>query len=322
VTGATGFVGGHLARTLVSRGCRVRVLARSPERAAELRFVGIEVSEGDLRDRESLERAVAGVGLVYHLAAVFRETGIPAPQYSAINVDGVRSLIEAAGARGVGRVVHCSTVDVHGDLTETPANEDFPLRPGDIYQVTKLEGEQAAAEAARRVGVELVVARPSSIYGPGDRRLLRVFRGVVRRRWVTLGRGRVTCHLTYVDDLVEGLRLCGEVPGAAGHTYILAGPEVSTLNDLVRLIAREAGVRAPWLHLPVWPFLLACAAWGALSGPLRVEPPVWRARMDFHTKSRSFDIARARAGLGYNPQVGLREGVRRCLEWYKGRDWL
>jgi nucleoside-diphosphate-sugar epimerase len=88
----------------------------------------------------------------------------------------------------------------------------------------------------------------------------------------------------------------------------------------VRLVAREAGVRPPWLHLPAWPVRLAGAARDAASRALAMEPA--RARVDFHTRSRSFDTSRARNELGYNPRVGLREGVRRCLEWYKGRDWL
>jgi nucleoside-diphosphate-sugar epimerase len=322
VTGAAGFVGGHLARTLVSRGSRVRALARVPERAAELRLIGIEVLQGDLQDRQSLDRAAAGVGIVYHLAGISRQIAVPASQYSVVNVEGVRSLIEAAGRAGVRRVVHCSAADVHGDAAQRPVNEDSPLERGNPYQASKLDGERVAGETARRRGLELVIARPSNVYGPGDRGLLRVFRAVARRRWITLGLGRISCHLTYVDDLVEGLRLCGDVPGASGRTYILAGPEVTSLDEFVRLIAREAGVRPPWLHLPVWPVRLAGAAWDWASLALRVEPAPWRARVDFHTRSRSFDTSRARLELGYDPRVGLREGVRRCLEWYKGRDWL
>jgi len=296
----------------------VRALARVPERAAELRLIGIEVRQGDLRDRESLGRAVAGAGVVYHLAGMTRPAGVPASEYAAVNVEGVRSLVEAAGAAGVRRVVHCSTADVHGCVAQAPANEDSPLQPRDACAASKLEGEQASREAAERAGVELVIARPSRVYGPGDRRLLGVFRAIARRRWVTLGPGRTSCHLTYVDDLVSGLRLCGDVSGAAGRVYLLAGPEITTLDKFVRLVAREAGVRSPWLHVPVWSFRLAAAA----SDAFRAEPGLWRARLDFHTRSRSFDTSRARVELGYDPRVGLREGVRRCLEWYRGRDWL
>ena len=170
--------------------------------------------------------------------------------------------------------------------------------------------------------IELTIARPSGIYGPGDRRLLKLFRGVVRRRFVTLGSGEIFYHLTYIDDLVAGFRLCGETPKAAGRTYILAGEEVTTLNEVTRLIAEEAGVPPPRLRLPVWPFWLAGAACEAVCAPLRFPPPLYRRRVDFFTKSRAFDIARAKNELGYAPAVGLREGIRRTLAWYREHGWI
>jgi nucleoside-diphosphate-sugar epimerase len=137
-----------------------------------------------------------------------------------------------------------------------------------------------------------------------------------------LGNGEIYYHLTYIDDLVEGFRLCGEHPAAANRTYILAGGEVTTLNALVKLIAEVAGVRPPTLHLPVWPFWIAGAVCEAVCRPLGIEPPLYRRRVDFFTKSRAFDIARARREIGYAPRVPLREGIRRTLGWYREHGWL
>lgn len=322
VTGATGFTGGHLARALRARGDDVRALVRDPARATELSKLGVELVTGDLRDGGAVGAAARGVEVVYHIAAIYRQAGLRDEEYRAINGHAVRGVIEAAARGGARRVVHCSTVGVHGDIEQPPANEDAPLRPGDVYQVTKLEGERIAAEAAAQSGIELVVARPTGIYGPGDRRLLKLFRGVARRRFVILGSGRIFYHLTHIDDLIQGFRLCAEVPQAAGRTYILAGPEVTTLNELVGVIAEEAHVPPPRLHLPVWPFWLAGAACEALCAPLRIEPPLYRRRVDFFTKSRAFDIGRAVKELGYAPAVKLRDGVRRTLAWYRNAGWL
>jgi nucleoside-diphosphate-sugar epimerase len=112
------------------------------------------------------------------------------------------------------------------------------------------------------------------------------------------------------------------VPAAAGRTYILAGGEVTTLDELIGLIAEEAHVPRPRLRLPVWPFWMAGAACEALCAPLGIEPPIYRRRVDFFTKSRAFDISRARAELGYAPQVALRDGIRRTLEWYRKAGWV
>jgi nucleoside-diphosphate-sugar epimerase len=322
VTGATGFTGGHLASSLAARGYQVRALVRDIARASGLRQAGIELVPGDLKDDSDIKRAVGGVDVVYHVAALYRQAGLPESEYRAVNVRAVRALIEAAAASGVRRVVHCSTVGVHGDIERPPANEDAPLRPGDIYQVTKAEGERVAQEAAAKTGIELVIVRPTGIYGPQDRRLLKLFRGVARRRFIILGTGRVFYHLTYIDDLVEGFRLCGETAAARGRTYILAGAEVTTLNELVALIGHEAGVRPLNVHLPVWPVWAAGAVCEALCKPLGIQPPLYRRRVDFFTKSRAFDISRARRELGYDPKVSLPEGIRKTLTWYKEHGWL
>ncbi len=321
VTGATGFTGGHLARALMARGHRVRALVRDPERASTLGTAGIELTLGDLREPRALDRAMAGVDVVYHIAAVYREAGISRETYQAVNADAPRAIVEAAARARVKRVVHCSTVGVHGDVDHPPANEEAPFKPGDVYQATKLEGERLAREAGQRLGIGVTVARPTGIYGPGDRRLLKLFRAVTRRLPI-LGSGEIYYHLTYIDDLVEGFRLCGEHPGAAGRTYILAGGEVTTLNELIGIIAEVAGVRPPRIHLPVWPFWVAGAICEAICVPMGIEPPIYRRRVDFYTKSRAFDMTRARMEIGYAPQVGLREGVARTLNWYREHRWL
>jgi nucleoside-diphosphate-sugar epimerase len=290
--------------------------------ASALKEAGVSMVTGDLRDRDALAAATDGVEVVYHIAAMYRQAGLGDEVYRAVNATAVADVVEAAARAGVRRVVHCSTVGVHGDVEHPPANEDAPLKPGDIYQVTKLEGERLARDTGSRLGVEVTIVRPTGIYGPGDRRLLKLFRGVARRRWVTLGDGKIYYHLTFIDDLVDGFRLCGTHPAAANRTYILAGGEVTTLNDLVGLVADVAGVATPTRHLPVWPFWVAGAACEVICAPFGIEPPIFRRRVDFFTKSRAFDITRARTEIGFAPRVGLREGTRRTLEWYRAEGWL
>jgi nucleoside-diphosphate-sugar epimerase len=322
VTGATGFTGGHLARRLRERGDQVRVLVRDAAKRAGLVAEGFDVAVGDLTELSSVAAACDGVEVAYNIAALYRTAGLPDATYRAANATGVADLIRAAGAAGARRVVQCSTVGVHGDIEHPPANEDAPLWPGDIYQRTKLEGEGLARDAAEAAGVELVIARPTGIYGPGDRRLLKLFGGVARGRFVLLGDGRIFYHLTYVDDLCDGFRLCATVPGAAGRTYILAGGEVTTLRELITITADVAGVTPRGLRLPVWPVWLAGAACEAVCAPFGIAPPLYRRRVDFFTKSRAFDISRAKAELGYAPAVGLRDGIGRTLEWYRAQRWI
>lgn len=322
VTGATGFTGAHLARHLLAAGDDVRVLVRDAARLPEDLVARVEIVEGDITDGDDRRTAVAGVQVVYNIAALYREAGLPTTAYRAVNALAVGGLIEEAAAAGVARVVHCSTVGVHGDIEHPPAGEDAPIAPGDVYQETKVEGERIARETAARTGMDVVIARPTGIYGPGDRRLFKMFGQIARGRFVMLGPGRNYYHLTYVTDLCEGFRLCGTVPAAAGRTYILGGGEVTTLAEVVRLTGEIAGRSTGPVRIPLWPVWLAGAACEIICAPFGLEPPIYRRRVDFFRKSRAFDISRARAELGYAPEVGLREGIGRTLEWYREHGWI
>jgi nucleoside-diphosphate-sugar epimerase len=326
ITGATGFTGGHLAQHLASRGDDVRALvrARSRERfnRSPLPGQGVTAADGDLMDTASVRRAVEGVDVVYHVAATYREAGQPDSAYRAINVEGTRNVLEASRAAAVKRVVHCSTGGVHGHIANPPANEDAPFNPGDVYQETKLAAEKLAREFGAANNLDVVVARPIGIYGPGDKRFLTLFRGLARGRFPLIGDGKPFYHLTFIKDLVEGFRLCGTVPAATGRTYILAGPRYTTLEQLVQLVAKELNVTPPRVHLPVWPFWTAGLLCEMVCVPLRIEPPIFRRRVDFYTKSRAFDTTRARTELGFAPQVDLEEGIKRTADWYRNEGLL
>jgi nucleoside-diphosphate-sugar epimerase len=252
---------------------------------------------------------------------VYRQAGLADGVYRQVNAVAVGQLIDAAARAGVRRVVHCSTVGVHGDIEHPPAGEDAPLRPGDVYQVSKVEGESIARDTAARTGVELVIARPSGIYGPGDRRLLKLFRGVARRRFVVLGDGRIFYHLTYIDDLVEGFRLCGELPRAAGRTYILAGAEVPTLNDLSRSSRRKPASRRRRCTCRSgrsgWPARPAKRSARRSASSRRSTAAAWTS-----SPRAAPSTSPARAPNSATPCVSLRDGIRRTLAWYKQQGWL
>ena len=326
VTGATGFTGGHLAAMLASRGDEVRALVRPRSRSkfdrSGLPSKGVTAVEGDLADAGAVRRAAEGVDVVYHIAATYREAGQPNSAYRAINVQGTANVLEAARAGGARRMVHCSTGGVHGHIANPPANEDAPFNPGDVYQETKLEAERAARAFGDRTGFDVVVARPIGIYGPGDTRFLRMFRGLARGNFPMIGNGTAFYHLTFIDDLVEGFRLCGTAPAAKGRTYLLAGPRYTTLEQLVAMVAKELKVEPPKIHWPVWPFWTAGLLCEMVCVPLRIEPPIFRRRVDFYTKSRAFDTTRAQTELGFRATVDLAEGITRTADWYRREGLL
>lgn len=323
VTGATGFTGSTLARRLIEDGHDVRALCRPGSQIDPLVEEGVEIIEGDITDRGSVAQAVRGVEKVYHIAACFRTAGHDDQYYRAVNRDGTSHVLQAARRYGCERVIHCSTGGVHGHIEPeiAPADETTRFNPGDIYQVTKLEGELLAKEAIGS-GQPVTIFRPAGIYGPGDLRLLKLFQAIRKRWFVLFGKGDVNFGLVYIDDLVDGIILCGDRAEALGETFILSGPESMPLREMVHTIAAILEVDPPRWRFPVSPLLVAAALCEAICVPLGIEPPLHRRRAHVFVKNREFTHAKATRLLDYRPGVGAEEGLRRTAAWYLKKGLL
>lgn len=289
VTGATGFMGGALTRRLVTQGARVTAFVRSLERAAHLQRLGVECVAVDIGDRDSVANAFKPFDRVFHIAALYRSEDADVGQFARINVDATRHLVEASREHGVGRFIHCSTVGVQGGIDAPPADENYRFHPEDHYQQTKLEGELVAREFMAK-GLPGAAVRPAGIYGPGDTRFLKLFKGINRGWFVMIGTGTTLYHFTYIDDLIDGFLVLGEP--------------------------------RPGLRIPAWPVEAAAVVCAARCRPLRINPPLYPRRLEFFTLDRSFTIAKARTRLGYEPRVSLREGFARTAEWRRQQGLL
>jgi dihydroflavonol-4-reductase len=320
VTGGTGYTGGRLIERLRDRGHHVSALFRPSSRRPAVPDVAWV--EGDLAAPDALARLVEGADAVVHAAAVYRTAGHPDSYYRDVNVGGTERLLEAAARAGVGRVVHTSTVGVHGHVRHPPADESAPFEPGDIYQETKAEAEVLALRFHRDRGLPVVVVRPGAIYGPGETRLLKLFRAIARGRYAIVGSGRPHYHLVCIDDLLDGYERALSHPAAPGEAFIMAGPRSLSQADLAATIARHTGGRILPFRIPAAPIQVAGDLCEALCVPFEIEPPLHRRRVDFWTKNRSFSIDKARRLLGYEPRVDVDEGVARTAAWYKQAGWL
>jgi len=321
LTGATGYTGGHLLRALRERGHDVAALARAGS-APALAGSGARVVEGDLGDRVAIAAFLEGAEAVVHVAAVYRTAGHPDSYYRDVNVGGTERLLEEAARRGVRRFVHTSTVGVHGDVAQPPADETAPFHPGDIYQQTKAEADTLALDFHRKRGVPVAVVRPGAIYGPRETRLLKLFRAIARGRYAIVGDGRACYHPVYIDDLVQGYLLALARDEAVGEAFIIAGARYLTQAELAAMIARHTGGRVLPFRIPAAPLQWAGAVCEALCVPFGIDPPLHRRRVDFWVKNRAFSIAKARRLLGYEPRVDLDEGVARTVTSYREAGWL
>ena len=251
VTGGAGFVGSHLVRRLLSRGHTVTSLDRSAGLFdEELRTSGAVMLTGSVTDKADVDRAMAGQEVVYHLASPFGDILESDAGYWAIEVDGTRHVLESARRHRVNRVVHCSTQGVHGIIREPMGDEDSPVAPRDYYCYSKAEGENIVTEFLAE-GMDVVIVRPTSVYGPGDTRgWLTLFRMAAKGWFLMIGDGRTYNHPVYVENLVDLFELVALAPNARGRTYLAADQEPVTLTQLVRSVGTAVGVRVRILRFP------------------------------------------------------------------------
>lgn len=324
ITGATGFIGSRLALRCQGEGMQVLALGRrhSPieeENAQELEARGVEFREIPVEDEAGLAAAMAGVDLVFHLAAAQHEANVPDAYFRAINVEGTRNVFEAAARAGVSRVVHGSTIGVYGWRPGECVHEGSRLEPDNIYGITKLEGEQVVRSFDGRV--PFVIVRISEAYGPGDRRLLKLFKGAERGLSLQIGDGQNLHHLVYIDDLLSGLLLAARSAEAQGCTFVLAGREPVTSRAMLEAVLRSLDRPLRILRVPLGLLLLTATLLEGTLRPLGVQPPLHRRRMDFFRKSFRFGLEEA-GRLGYQPRTELEEGMRATARWYLERGLI
>jgi len=323
VTGGLGFTGAALVNRLLARGDSVSVLDKNPGLIrSELEAAGAEVTLGSVTDREAVARCSAGAEVVIHVAAAFRETGAPDALYYQVNVDGTQVVLEEAIRAGARKFVYCSTQGVHGNIDDPPGDENSPIAPEDYYQETKYLGENVVRENAGDA-IEYTIIRPTAIYGPGDpERFLMIFRRVNKGRFLMFGSGETYYHPVYIDNLVDAFELAMAPGAGAGEAYIIADEEYLPIRTLVQKVGTALGVKVSIPTLPITPLIVAGHICKKICKPFGINPPIFPRRVDWFRQVRAFKIDKARNELGYEPRVGIDEGLRLTGEWYKREGYL
>ena len=323
VTGGTGFTGAALVQRLLDDGHDVTVLDKQTGLIAEqLERNGARLVYGSVTDRDVVKRCVAGAEVVHHLAAAFREVGVPDSVYHDVNVVGTRVVVEEAIAAGARKLVYCSTQGVHGHIDSAPGDERSPIAPADYYQRTKYEGELEVERIAPGK-IEFTTLRPTAIYGPGDPgRFVMIYRRAKKGVFPMFGSGRTFYHPVYIDNLVDAFVLAAEPGAGDGNAYIIGDAEYFPINELVERVGRSIGVTVKVPHYPILPLIVAGHVCEKLCKPLGIHPPIFPRRVDWFRQVRAFRIDKAMNDLGYQPRIGIDEGLRRTGEWYQQNGYL
>lgn len=325
VTGGTGFIGSRLALQALAQGHGLVVAGQlnteaERVRAQELTAAGIAIQQGPLQDLEFARRIATGCQAVIHLAAAQHEANVPDDYFYDVNVKGTRTLLEASRLSGVKRFVYGSTIGVYGEYSGQPIDENTPPHPLNVYGSSKLRAEEEVASF--RDAFETSIVRISETYGPGDFRLLKLFRALDRGRFFIIGSGLNRRQAIHVADLTRGLLLAAESSAAVGETFVMAGQEIMTTREMVQQVAQALGRPAPRLRAPMWPFLAAAVVMERTLKPLGVQPPLHRRRLDFFRKSFIFSSTKARTLLDFAPRVPFASGAVETAAWYREKGYL
>jgi dihydroflavonol-4-reductase len=324
LTGATGFVGAAVARALLARGHRLRVLVRRGSDRRNLAGLEVETVQGDLADPPSLAAAAAGCRYVVHVAADYR-IWVPDPDAMLrANVAGTEALMRAALAAGAERIVHCSSVAALGLSADgTPADEDTPVDEASIvgiYKLSKYRAERAVLRMVRDDGLPAVIVNPAAPVGPRD-----IKPTPTGRMIADAAAGRMPAYVdtglcvVHVDDVAQGHVLALE-RGRVGERYILGGENL-LLRDLLALVAAEAGRARPRVRLPrelLWPIAIGFEAAARIGG---ITPLVTRDHLRMARKKMFFSSAKATRELGYAPRPAC-DAVRDAVAWFRAQGRL
>lgn len=318
ITGATGFVGSHVADRVHARGITVRTLARPTADLTHLKSLGAEIITGDLNDPVAIAKAVEGVDVVIHAAAKVGDWG-PVDDYRKVNVEGLRLLLEAVKGKPIRRFVHVSSLGVYEARHHHGTDEGEPLPANHIdgYTQSKVESEKLALDYLRQFQLPITILRPGFVYGPRDRSVLpRLIARLKERSIVYIARGRYALNTTYVGNIADACLLAVDNDRAVGEIFNITDGEFVTKRRFFETVADGLGLPRPKMSVPLW-LARRLAAWRerVFRRKNKPNPPrITQATLKFAGLNLDFSIAKARSILNYEPKVLFDEGMANALK--------
>lgn len=324
ITGASGFIGKKLVPVLMAEGHEISVLCRNKEKAQKVLPDECKIVIGDITDRESLKGCCDGIDMVYQLVGL---SGNELPsdyqfaRFRKVNVEGVRNIVEVAQKAGVKRFVQVSSIAAMGIVKEMPISGASKCEPYLPYQVSKREGELLILDKVKNEGFPAIIIRPAKVYGVGGEDSYQSIINMCKKGvFPKIGLKDTMVSHCYVDDLITTLSLL-TTKGKIGETYICATEEHIGFYESVRLVARLMGKKVMMIPMPR--FVMASIAYciECVLGLLKKRSPVTRRNVIAATTDRIYDFTANKRDIGFVSNVSMEEGIRRCVEYNKGKIW-
>lgn len=308
VTGATGFIGKNLVKALVRKKHKITCLVRKTSKKRDIDFLKnlkVKLVYGNINNKESIKDILKDVNVVYHLAGLLGNPKVLSKEYFDVHVKGTKNLIESCKNQ---KFIYCSSAGVLGPIKK--GKEEDKLNPANIYEKTKAEAEKIIKSYNN-----FVILRPEFVYGPYDMHVLRLFRSIKEKEFRVISNGKSKLHPTYIDDLVYCLIKCLD-KNIKNKTFLIAGDKEISVQDFAKLIAKELNVRLNKIKIPLIAAKSYVFFFEFLFKKLNIDPILTKSRLEFFTKTRSFNTGKARKTLKFKP-ISLEKGIKVTMDWYK-----
>lgn len=329
ITGAAGFIGSHLVDFLLEDrepANRLRLLITENDSTEFLPVKNLDIIRGDIRNKGLVKRAMEGVTIVYHLAALSGFGGNTYKDYKEVNVDGTQNLLNVCRGKDIQKFVFFSTVAVYGlppwvgEIVNW--DENRPKAPTEMYGKSKFESEKKILQAAAKYKLPYVIIRPASVYGPRDKgQLYGLYKAIKNHYFIKIGNGKNLMHFVYVKDLVKAARQA-QLTNRREADYIIVSDMPTPFNDVVKYVAASINQTVPNFYIPKDIGLVLSKIMNIFGNIIGIKSPLFPTRVKVMTTSYSYDINKARMEIGYNPQISFRKGALLTGKWYLKNRWL
>jgi dihydroflavonol-4-reductase len=316
VTGAGGFIGYNLANYFADLGHEVKGIdlhfPSEPFDDKAPRFIPVE---GDFRNWELIKESINGTNIVFHLASAHLQISLKESEYWDINVHSLQPLLKICQDAGVDRFIHTSSVGIYGNLKKWPADEESECKPQSIYGETKIAGEEEVLKYYKENKFPVVIIRPAWVFGPGCPRTLKIYRTLLKKQFIMIGKGENLRHPIYITDMLDAFRLAMQKDDAVGETFVIGGEKAITTNELVDGFSSALGTPGPVIRIPYSLGKMMAVTSEKLFGIIKKEPPISSRSLEFFDTNNSFDISKAQKYLNFSPKFTFEDGLRESKTW-------
>lgn len=321
ITGAGGFIGSNLVDRLTQNNWELKILLK--DKSEKVSNKNVQIIYGNITDKNVIEEGVSGADIIFNLAALLPHHKARLEDYTAVNMIGVKNVLDACNRYKIKRLVHISTVGIYGSSGSRIISERSPRKLSDDYSITKAKGEDLVFKYIKDFKLKATIIKPTIAYGPFDKRpgFSTLFKLIHKKAFIPVGNGKNYLHTIYVGNLVDALILAATSQNSIGEDFIIGDDPCPTIGEIVNEIYTVQNLKPPKFYLPKELAIVTSKIFD-ITEKVGLPSPLSSRRLNFITENRRYNINKAKNILKFKPKISLEEGIRITYRWYSQNGYL